>query len=152
MHRVITVSESEPNGVWERVIVDRPERVLIALALAADQTLLGFAAEADGWKLHFEAPVLRLSESARDALTDLAVPSTAWEESWRLWCRQRHLPQSDAEACRLRCDGIHLEVHAPEAFVERLRTAKSDLLHEESGLLAGDGYLRAAAQLGLHAK
>ena len=63
--------------------------------------------------------------------------------------RQRSLPRADAEACRVKFDGIHLDVHAPETFVQRLRAAKSEPLHEESGLLAGDGYLRPAALLRL---
>jgi hypothetical protein len=40
-------------------------------------------------------------------------------------------------------------VQAPESFVQRLRLAKSDILRDESSLLAGDGYLRAAALLRL---
>jgi hypothetical protein len=96
--------------------------------------------------------VLRLPEAARDALSEAAVSPTAWEEAWRLWCRQRSLPLSDAEACRLHFDGVHLDVHAPASLAQRLRAAKSDIVREESGILAGDGYLRAAALLRLQSQ
>jgi hypothetical protein len=137
------------DTAWQAVVVDRPERAFIVLTTGDDRDLLGFAARPDGWKLLDSAPVLRLAKGTREALPELTVPAHGWEEAWRLWCRQRHLPLSEAEACRLRLNGIHLDVEAPESFVQRLRVAKSDLLREESGLLAGDGYLRAAALLRL---
>ncbi len=149
--RVVRAEEGGANGTWEQVIVDRPERVMVAL-IAADQTLLGFAARVEGWKLLDDTPVLRLPADARDALQELALSGGAWEEAWRMWCRQRHLPLGDAEACRLHFDGAYLDVRAPAPFAERLRQSKSDLAREESGLLAGDGYLRAAALLRLHAE
>ena len=151
VRRVLTANESALEGAWQHVIVDRPERLAIALVAGSDQTLRGFAAEADGWQLHDEAPVLELVATAREALPELAVAPGSWEEAWRLWCRQRHLPQSEADACRLTCDGIYLNVEAPESFVQRLRQAKSDLVREDSALLTGDGYLRAAALLRLRA-
>jgi hypothetical protein len=150
---VITAADSDTNGAWERVIVDRPQRVSIALLSTTEESgLLGFAAEPQGWHLHSETPVLRLPLAARDALPDLTVAPAAWQEAWRLWCRQRHLPLSEADACRLSLDGIHLDVHAPESFVQRLRQSKTDLLRDEPGLLAGDGYLRAVALLRLQTK
>jgi hypothetical protein len=150
VRRILDAEAVEPGDAWEQVIVDRPQRVAIALISAGgDGGILGFAVKAEGWHLLDHAPVLRLAARARDVLPELAFAPTAWEEAWRLWCRQRSLPRADAEACRLQFDGIHLDVHAPEAFVQRLRVAKSELLHEESGLLAGDGYLRPAALLRL---
>jgi hypothetical protein len=142
------VAAGEPDAAWAQVVVDRGERALIALVTAGDdRTVLGFAAQPVGWKLASDAPVLRMSGGPDDALPELTVPPSAWAEAWRLWCRQRHLPQSEADACRLSFDGIHLDVYAPAAFLERLRQAKSDALREDTGLLAGDGYLRAAALL-----
>jgi hypothetical protein len=144
------LSGTAPAGTdptWERVVVDRPERTFVVLLLTeAGQTLMGFAARADGWTLLAEAPVLHLPAGARDALPDLAA-TPDWAEAWRLWCRQRHLPLSEAEACRLSPDGPHLDVHAPDSLVQRLRQAKADPSREESGVLAGDGYLRPAAIL-----
>jgi hypothetical protein len=151
-NRLLVPAEGDANRTWERVIVDRPQRVALALvSSAAEPALLGFAAEAAGWNLHADAPVLRLSATVRAVLPELTVPPAGWQEAWRLWCRQRHLPQSEADACRLNLDGIHLDVHATESFEHRLRQSKTDLLREEPGLLAGDGYLRAAALLRLQA-
>jgi hypothetical protein len=147
---IVMAGAGDPEAGWEHVIVNRPERVPIALTTrGTDRTVLGFAAQAEGWKLAGDAPVLRLAEGARDVLPELTMAPTVWQDAWRLWCRQRSLPLSEADACRLRFDGIHLDVHAPESFVQRLRVARSELLQEECGLLAGDGYLRAAALLRL---
>ncbi len=149
---MVAASADELNDAWEQIIVDRPQRVAIALTpVGMDGAVLGFAAQADGWKLLDAAPVLGLPKGTGDVLPELVVPPAAWDEAWRLWCRQRSLPLSEAEACRLSFDGIHLDVHAPESFVQRLRAAHSEILHEECGLLAGDGYLRAAALLRLQA-
>jgi hypothetical protein len=150
--RILDAQSPASAEAWERVVVDRAQRVCIALIDQADRTQLGFAAEADGWKLHDKAPALRLPATARDAVGELTAAPTAWQEAWRLWCRQRHLPLSEADACQLHFDGIHLDVAAPEAFVQRLRAAKSDIVREESGLLAGDAYLRPVALLRLQAR
>jgi hypothetical protein len=147
VRRFVVTSDAEANGIWDRVIVDRSQRVAVALIMDADRTCQAFAAEAEGWNLHAEAPVLRLSEGAADTLTDLTLAPAAWHDAWRLWCRQRHLPLSEADACRLRLHDAHLDVAASAPFVDRLRAGKSDVLREESGLLAGDGYLRAVAML-----
>jgi hypothetical protein len=146
--RIITAGDSDANGAWERVIVDRPERAAVAMVTTAGHELLAFAADMEEWSLHVDAPVLRVGESVRELLVEVPQKST-WEEAWRLWCRQRHFPRSEAEACRLQCDGLHLQVQAPESFVQRLEAAKSDLVRDEAGLLAGDGYLRATALLRL---
>lgn len=150
VRRILDAGAAEPDNAWEQVIVDRPQRMAIALVTTGtDGEIMGFAVKAEGWNLLDQAPVLRVAASTRDVLPELALAPTIWEEAWRLWCRQRSLARADAEACRLQFDGIHLDVLAPEAFVQRLRVAKSELLHEESGLLAGDGYLRPAALLRL---
>jgi hypothetical protein len=147
---IVAAGADEPDAAWEQVIVNRPERVPIALTTrGTDRAVLGFAARVEGWKLLDEAPVLHLAEAARSVVPELAMAPTAWQDAWRLWCRQRSLPLSEADACRLSFDGIYLDVHAPESFVQRLRVARSELLQEECGLLAGDGYLRAAALLRL---
>jgi hypothetical protein len=160
VRRLLDSGDADPDKAWQGVIVDRPQRVPIALITTPPSgeppsgeppsgELLGFAAQAEGWKLVDRVPVVRLPESARAVLPELAAAPTAWEEAWRLWCRQRSLPLSEADACRLHFDGIHLDVQAPESFVLRLRATRSDLFQEECALLAGDGYLRATALLRL---
>jgi hypothetical protein len=137
------------DEAWQQIIIDRPERVAICFVSGPDQSLRGFAAHAENWRLEDKAPVLQLPAGSSDVVGELSVPPSAWEEAWRLWCRQRNLPLSEAEACQLRFDGIHLHISAPETFAQRLRQAKNDPLRDEAGLLAGDGYLRAAAILRL---
>jgi hypothetical protein len=153
VRRVVPPQAADTPDAWEQIVIDRPQRMPVVLAGAGGGgSLAGFAIQPESWTLHTEMLVLRLNAEAREVLPDLVVPVSTWEEAWRLWCRQRHLPLSEAEACQLRFDGIHVDVHAPNALVQRLRTARSDLLHEESALLAGDGYLRAAALLRLRAR
>jgi hypothetical protein len=123
--------------------------VAIVLIATATHDLVGFAADAGPWTLADPSPVLQLPEAARDALPDLAAPTSAWEEAWRIGCRQRRLPQSEAEACSVEFDGIHLDVHVPPSLQQRLPLAGRD---EDSALLAGSGYLRAAALLRVQAK
>jgi hypothetical protein len=148
---IVTAGDGEADTGWQQVIVNRPQRVPIALAtLGPNRGILGFAVRVDGWKLLDNAPVLRLADAACDVLPELVVGPGVWEETWRLWCRQRSLPRAEADACRLEFDGIHLDVHAPESFVQRLRGARSELLQDETGLLAGDSYLRAVALARLH--
>jgi len=137
----------EDAAAWEAVVLDRPERVAIVLIATRAGEVVGFVADAAKWTLLDDAPVLRLPPAARNVLPDLGVPPSAWEEAWRLWCRQRHLPLSDAEACRLRMGGMYIDVHAPASLAQRLRLSRSE---EESALLAGSGYLRAGALLRVH--
>jgi hypothetical protein len=132
---------------WQRIVIDRPQRVAIALIATASHDLLGFAADAADWSPAAESPVLRLAEAGRDALPDLAAPPSAWREAWRLWCRQRRLPLSEADACQLDLAGPHLDVRVPQSLHQRLSPAE---IQEPIALLAGSGYLRAAALLRVH--
>jgi hypothetical protein len=142
---------ADPDRGWQGVIVNRPERLAVGLVESSDGKMLGFASDMPNWQLNDREPILRLAATARDALPDLKIATAAWAEAWRMWCRQRQLPLSDADACQLTFDGVHLDVRAPDPFVQRLRLSKGDMLRDESALLAGDGYLRAAALLRLHA-
>ncbi len=148
--------EGLSNGVslqdWQRVIVDRPERVMLVLMFTHKddvQRMLAFAVKVDGWTLYDQSPVLRLPIAAHSQWPDLAqeTPAALWQEAWRSWCRQRQLPSNEVESCSLAYSPPQLEVHAPARLVQRLQAAKSDLLKGEAWILVGDGYLRAAAQL-----
>jgi hypothetical protein len=147
--RLVTAVDESREEAWQRIMLDRPERVTICLVCGADQSVRGFAVHSDTWKLDDRTPAFHLPGGSRDVFGDLALAPSAWQEAWRMWCRQRALPLSEAEACRLRFDGIQLRVSPPESFAQRLRQAKHDLFREEAGLLAGDGYLRAVAVLRL---
>lgn len=136
---------------WQRVIVDRPERMLLVLLSTGKAEWLGFAAKAEGWELLAQAPILRLSATEIDPDCAIVekVQTLAWQEAWRAWCRQRNLPPPEVDSCVLTYQPPRLHVQAPERLVQRLRAAKSDLFKGEAWILVGDGYLRSAALLTL---
>ena len=140
---------SDNGDGWRRVLLDRPERVLLAHVASADEWL-AFAAKSDGYALDDRQPVLRLPLAARTLWPDLAAePAPAvLEEAWRLWCRQRNLPEADSKACTLAYRHARLEIDAPESLTQRLRDARSDIFKGEAWLLLGAGHTRCA--VGLH--
>jgi hypothetical protein len=117
---------------WQHVVVDRPERVLLALVLTATKERLGFAVKVDGWTLHDRTAALRLGAD---------FPELAPEPSMSVW----------QESCTLAYHAPRLEVQAPPRLVQRLQAAKSDLFKGDAWLLVGDGYVRTATQLALRA-
>jgi hypothetical protein len=140
--------ETLANGAgpddWQHVMVDRPERALLALILTQAKELLGFAVKVDGWTLHEKAPALRLGDCPELAPEPAAA---IWQEAWRDWCRQKQLPLSEVESCTLSHQAPRLDVVAPPRLVQRLQAAKSDLFKGDAWLLVGDGYVRTATQL-----
>jgi hypothetical protein len=143
--------EALANGTgpddWQHVVVDRPERALLALILTGAKELVGFAVKVDGWTLHDKAPALRLSAPCPELAPEPAA--AIWQEAWRHWCRQKQLPGSEVESCTLGHLAPRLEVLAPPRLVQRLQAAKSDLFKGDAWLLVGDGYVRTATQLAL---
>jgi hypothetical protein len=137
---------------WQHVVVDRPERALLALVLTAAKERLGFAVKVDGWTLHDNAAALRLSEET--GCPELAPEPAAavWQDAWRDWCRQKQFPTSEVAGCTLAYQAPRLDVQAPPRLVQRLQAAKSDLFKGDAWLLVGDGYVRAATQLAMRAK
>ena len=135
---------------WRRVVLDRPERLPIMLALTArpegGDRLIGFAVRQENWGLHTEAPLFSLEEGWPEAFPSLMQgPSAAqWEDAWRTWCQPRGLA---AETGGLQPEGHRLRVKASPRLLERLRATQSDALKGEAWLLAGSGRLRAAAQI-----
>jgi hypothetical protein len=134
-----------PSDDGQHVIVDRPERVLLAL-VAVGAELFGFAVKVDGWTLFDRQPVLRQPMLECTWLPAEPAPSV-WQETWRNWCRQRQLPSTEVESCTVTYRPPRLEVQAPGRLVQRLQAARSDLFKGEAWLLVGDGYLRPAVQL-----
>jgi len=135
---------------WRRVVVDRPERLPIVLALTArpegGDRLLGFAVRQDNWMLHTESPLFSLEDGWPEAFPSLMQGPSAsqWEEAWRSWCQPRGLAP---ETGGLHPAGHQLRVSVSPRLLERLRAARSDALKGEAWLLAGSGRLRAAAQI-----
>jgi hypothetical protein len=144
---VETLAAGAAPETWQHVIVDRPERAMLVLMLV-NKELHGLAVKVDGWALYDRAPVLRLPAPAEALWPELAQPPMpVWQDAWRSWCKQRQLPTNEVDICALTYQPPRLEVQAPNRLVQRLQAAKSDLFKGEAWLLAGDGYMRTAAQL-----
>jgi hypothetical protein len=145
---VETLAAGAAPAPWQHVLVDRPERVMLVLMLV-NKEVCGFAVKVDGWTLLDRAPAFRLPAPADALWPELTQPPPMhiWQDAWRSWCKQRQLPANEVELCALRNQPPRLEVQAPNRLVQRLQAAKSDLLKGEAWLLAGDGYMRTAAQL-----
>jgi hypothetical protein len=134
---------------WQRVVVDRPERVMLVLLqvnTATGREVHGYAVKVEGWTLHDRAPVLRLPAPA-EAIWPAEPPTPVWQEAWRSWCKQRQLPANEIDACSVAYHPPRFEVQAPARLVQRLQAAKSDLSKGETWILVGDGYVRHAVQL-----
>jgi hypothetical protein len=139
---------------WQSMIVDRPEQIFLALVTTRhpDETrhLVGFAAQVDQWMLDVEHPVLRLPLAAAQVLwpTIAAAPDArALREAWVGWCRERSFPVSDADASELDFHQGRLDLRVPDRFLQRLRTARSEILRGESALLLTEGHLRPVVHL-----
>jgi hypothetical protein len=134
---------------WRRVILDRPEQVLLVFqpsGAVQPPQWLGFAAGPQGWTLQTGAPALTLPLEAglREVLPDLGEePSSgAWQESWRGWGLGRGLAAHDAEACRVAPLEDRLRVTGPHGLAQRLGGERND-----AWLLAGVGRVRVAAPM-----
>jgi hypothetical protein len=144
-----------PPEMWQRVVVDRPERFPTVLvrtgAEPAAERLLGFAVRTEGWLLQAGKPAFELAADWSEVFPDLAhePPADAWRQAWRGWCQPRSLPAAEVVACTLMLHDCQLRVGAPARLVERLRAARSDIFRGEAWVLAGSGRLRRAAVLEL---
>lgn len=138
---------------WQRVVLDRPERLPAVIVLAPDAAggdlLLGFGIQQEGWALQAGEPAFALDGGWQEAFPDLAeaTPPEAWRRAWLAWCQSRNIPAADAEACVLEPVEHRLRVVAPGRLMQRLRSARSEALKHEAWILAGEGRIRAAALL-----
>jgi hypothetical protein len=158
IHSVLGLEATAPPGPaqpesWQRVILDRPERLAAALLLTSrpgeGEQLVGLAVQPGSWTLQTAEPAFVLGSTWPEVFPDLAqeVSPDLWRQAWRTWCQPRNLPAADVEACTLEQRDYHLSVLVPHRLLERLRSARSDALKGEAWLLAGTGRLRAAALL-----
>jgi hypothetical protein len=162
------------SQAWQRIILDRMERLVAALVLAPAvetaaipafspgdaplsaasgdrERLLGFTVKPEGWELQAGEPAFSLEAGWQEIFPELTVdpPQEQWRQAWREWCQPRGLSAADVDACVLEQQGSRLRVLAPPRLVERLRAARSDVFKGEAWLLAGSGRLRAAALIEL---
>ena len=126
---------------WRRVILDRPEQILLVFVASADAPprWLGFAVRPEGWALQSAAPALALPPEDGPAEEPSAE---AWREAWRGWGQGRGLSAADADACRVEALEDRVRVTAPRGLAERLGGER-----QEAWLLAGAGRVRVAAPM-----
>jgi hypothetical protein len=154
------VSEGQGPGpaqlsFWERVIVDRPERLLVVLLQCQGpegrSQLRAFAVRQEGWLLQSSDPLFLLGPAWQDTFSELTAepPLESWRQAWRAWCEPRAIPSNEINACTLEHQGARLRVVAPDPLLDRLRATRSDALKGESWLLVGEGAIRPAVRLEL---
>ncbi len=155
---VLTPNAPEGPGeppAWQRVILDRAEHLVLALAVipgdAEEGELRGFAVEPRGWLLGGSRPILSMGPGWPESFPELALgpPPEAWRGSWRTWCQNHGVPAAEAEACTLNRDGPLLRVAAPGELRQRLHSANGEASRDEVWLLAGEGKMRTAARVEL---
>lgn len=139
---------------WQTVIVDKPERLLVAIVRAAGEggpRLLGFAVRQDGWALHAAEPAFVIAEDWHEAFPeltgDVAAPEAA--AAWQGWARSRGISDEESAGSGLAASGARLRVAVPAAAMARLRAGRSDALKGEAWLLVGEGPVRQALLLEL---
>jgi hypothetical protein len=147
VRKIVTASGEGSPPAWQRVIVDRPERLPAVVVQAEDQRLLGFAVRQDSWSLQSEEPVFTFDRNDPEVLPQLVDGPTVanWQLAWQSWCQPRSLTGLGAEDCTLMPEGHRLRVKVPARLLERLRATRSEALKGEAWLLSGGGRLRAAA-------
>jgi hypothetical protein len=139
-----------PN--WQRVILDRPERLLTVLLLVqrADgaDSLHGYPVRQDGWAVQPQ-PAFTLASGWQEPFPELLdePPLEQWRQAWRMWCQPRGLTATETDNCPLERIDHRLRVELSSRFIDKLRSARSDALKGEAWLLAGEGRVRTAAQL-----
>jgi hypothetical protein len=141
---------SPADEAWEQVVIDRPEQMLALFVLAgadaAEEALLGFAVQPDGWRLQTDRPVLTLREGWQEVLPELdeELPPEAWRQAWQAWGQAHGRQQAEIEVCSLEPKGLRLRVTAPPSLAEQLHASGGDL-KGEAWVLAGEGRLRRVA-------
>ncbi len=137
---------------WQRVMLDRPERLLTALvvlpAVDGGECLHGYPIRQEGWAMQAE-PAFTLPAGWQEIFPELELepPPEQWRDAWRMWCQPRGLTGPETESCPLRREGHRLQAELTSRFVERLRSARNDALKGEAWILAGEERIRTAAQL-----
>jgi hypothetical protein len=135
---------------WQSVIIDRTERVPIALATTGEQ-LLGFAIHVDSWRLLTSAPVISLTRNWPEVFPMLAtdLPIRAYQQAWRNFAQERNIAAADADACSLTVDDNIVHIAAPAQLSDPLRRLRSEATKGHAGMLVGEGSMRKIVRLSL---
>jgi len=148
--RNMAEGDADPSA-WQHIILDRPERLLVVLALVAgpDQPrLLGFAARQEGWVLTSAEPVLVQNSGWQEIFPELSSPTLdALQQAWHAWSQPRGVTESQLAVCTIQMAGHRLRVQAPASVLDHLRTTRSEVFKGDSWILVGDGRVRTACNL-----
>jgi hypothetical protein len=149
VQRIVTLDTEASAPTWQRVVVDRPERLAAVVVRSEDGRLVGFAVRQDNWGLQAEAPLFSIDREGAEVFPQLSEGLSAdqWQQAWQAWCQPRSLAGLGVENCGIGQEGHRLRVTVPPRLLERLRATRSDALKGEAWLLGGSGRLRAAALL-----
>ena len=133
----------EGNGppAWQRVLVHRPERWLVAIVENSEGHLLGFPATIEGWALDVREPVLDLGPESRQVLNEmLPMPDLEkWRWSWENWAKEKGLPAPEVAECKMHLEADSLKIAATPSLAQRLPA----ILQSNTWLQIGDHFLRA---------
>ncbi len=134
---------------WQRVIVDRPERVAVVLALTTDR-LLAFAVQEEGWLLLASAPLFSLDDCWPDLLPTIAQQpdDQLRQQGWQELCQSRGIPEEEIDHCELKMDATTLRVQAEPSLANHFR-GQRDLPKDGLWTLVGDGLLRPIVRIKL---
>jgi hypothetical protein len=148
-------ADSEGVVDWQRVLLDRPEQLLVLLAErpaaepASGTRIVAFPVQPQGWLLQRKSPALEVGPGWEEVFPDLQQPSKMeeWWLPWRSWCQSRALPSAEVDASELTPDGCVLRVRIPRMLAERLRASRGEANRPAQWVLAGSGRTRALARL-----
>jgi hypothetical protein len=131
---------------WKRVPVCQAENALLAVIELTDASILGFSVNSDVWTISPE-PALRLA--TRDLVPGLTEPSAeTWKQAWREWCQPvRGASPEDVAAAHLEPEAHRLRVRVSPRLLEKLKVSRPEAFRGDGWLLAGDGPVRAAAEV-----
>jgi hypothetical protein len=138
---------------WQRVVVDQPEHLVLALIVVAGKAregeLNGYVIDPRGWRLDSLRPVLTMNGDWAEAFPEVTPGPSAegWRSAWRAWCQARGVAVAEADACGLSREGPILRVTAPRELLGRLHSANGEAARDEVWLLAGEGTMRTAARV-----
>jgi hypothetical protein len=135
-------------GEWKRVILDRPERLLAAMIQTTGEGgehLLTFGVRQENWTLTPDEPVMTLGPVWPEVFPDAtqAPPEAECRQAWQEWCQTHGLGEVASEASTVAVQGHLLQVTGSE----RLKSACTGAMRDESWLLIGTGLIRRAALL-----
>jgi len=137
-------------STWERIMIDRPRRVLSVLALTgerAEERLRAFEIHPETWTLEWRQPFFTIGPEWRNEMPELlSEPSLEeWRRALLEWCRQRRIPTVDFVACPLERENCRLVLKAPAGKMPPSRWR--EMFKEKPWLIAGSGSSRSLASI-----